>query len=179
MLNLNLLPPAEKEKLIYVWRARALAVIAGGFIAVLVVSAVLLLPTFFLLFFQKAEAIRAVAIGREAEERIGVKERIEAVERINRLATSVRDHEARRGDLFGLFASLFGNVPGDVALRSVAFRSQAREVTLRGFAPTRQGLLRFLENLEADPRVARVSSPVANLIRETDIDFTVAITLKP
>lgn len=179
MLDLNLLPPAEKEQLVYIWRARALSVIASGFIAVFAVSSVLLLPTFFLLFFQKIEAVRAVAIGRDAEERTGAGKRIEAVARANRLASTVRDYEAKRGDLFGLFESLFRNVPADVRLGSVAFRSQARELTVRGFAPTRQGLLLFLENMKANPRIAAVSSPVANLIREADIDFSVVVTLKP
>src|SRR3989338_3301432 len=179
MPALNLLPPAEKEKLVYVWRVRALIVIASGFIAVLAVSFVLLLPTFFLLAFQKTEAIRAVAIERDAEERTGLTKRVEIVERANRLGVAVRDHEAKRGDLFGLFESLFRNVPAGIRLESIPFRSKTRELTISGFAPARQVLLLLLKNMEENPRIAKVSSPVANLIREADINFSVAVTLRP
>ena len=119
MLDLNLLSPAEKEKLVYVWRARALIVVASGFVVVFAVSFVLLAPTFFLLFFQKAEAVRAVAIEEEIQERTGVKKRIEVVGQANRLGDIVRDHEAKRGDLFGLFESLFRNVPAGIRLESI------------------------------------------------------------
>lgn len=179
MLALNLLPPREKEKLVYVWRARALIVMASGFTVAFAVSFVLLLPTFFLLFFQKVETVRAVAIARETEERTGVKKRIEAIAQANRLGDVVRNHETTRGNLFGLFESLFRNVPAGIRVESVKFRSQARELTMHGFAPTRPELLLLLKNLEANPRIAKVSSPVTNLIREADIDFSVVVTLRP
>ena len=179
MLNLNLLPPAEKEHLIYVCRARSLVVIASGFIAVLGVSFVLLLPTFSLLFFQKTEAIRAVAIEREAEERTGLKDRIARIERVNRLAHAVEEHESKRGDLAGLFESILRDVPPGVRIASLRIKSQTRELSLVGFAPTRQHLLELLKNLERNARVATVSSPITNIIREVDIDFSIAITLTP
>lgn len=179
MPNLNLLPPQEKEKLVYIWRARSLTVIASGFVAVLAISLVLLLPTLFLLFFQKNEALRAVAIEQEAQERTGLKERVEAVQEAGRLGNMVLEHESKRGASFGLIASLLESVPSGIRLESVRLHSQTREVTIAGFAPARQDLLALLKDLEENPRIAKVSSPVANLIREVDIHFSIAITLRP
>lgn len=179
MLNLNLLPPQEKEKLVYIWRARSLVVIASGFIMVFVISLVLLLPTFFTLFFQKNEALRAVALEKEAQERTGLKERVEAVEQAGRLGGMVLEHESRRGLSFGLIESLLKNIPSNVRLESIKLQNQTREVTIVGFAPARQDLLELLKNLEENPRIAKVSSPVANLIREVDIHFSILINLRP
>ncbi len=46
-----------------------------------------------------------------------------------------------------------------------------------GRAATRGDLLKFVEQLESDPTFARVESPISNLIKERDLDFTLELVV--
>ena len=178
MLNLNLLPPAEKLVVAYELRTRAVVTIASAFVAVFMVVIVLLLPSLFFLSFQKADVVRLLELDSEIQARTGVVERIEETKRLNRIAQAVVEHERNRPELFLLFAAILSAVPPGVSLSAVEYRGQSGELDLVGFAPNRERLLSFLRVLQANPRLEEVSSPVANLIRETDISFSISAKVK-
>lgn len=178
MLNLNLLPPAEKITVAYELRARAAAAIGASIVAVLIVALVLLLPTFFFLSFQKGDVVRLLDLDTEIQARTGIADQIEAIRQANRTAQAVVQHEANRPELSSLFVSVLRAVPAGVKLDAIEYRREPRELDIAGFAPSREHLLSLLRSLEANPRLERVSSPVANLIRGEDIRFSIVATLR-
>lgn len=178
MLNLNLLPPAEKLIVAYELRTRAVAAVSASIVSVLVIALTLLLPTFFFLSFQKGDVVRLLELDTEIQIRTGIADQIEAVRQANRAAQAVVQHEMKRPELSLLFVSVLRAVPAGVTLDAIEYRRESPELTIEGFAPSRERLLSFLERLEANPRFERVSSPVANLVRGEDISFSITATLK-
>lgn len=178
MLNVNLLPPREKENLAYIFESRAVIAVGSAVIAVSFIFLVLLLPTFFALVFQKAEIVRAVALEAQGQERSGIAKRAERVRAANFLADRIVRYEQKQDPIAPLFQAITRAVPPSIRLHSIAFHKDRREFSLDGRAPARADLLRFTRSLEADPRVAKVTSPVSNLVREADVAFTLTITLR-
>lgn len=178
MLNLNLLPPRHRENIAFEMRARAVLAVGSGLILVALAAAALLLPTFFLLVFQKNELEREVKLERQQGQRAGVPEEAERIERLNSLARVVLNQETESLPVFPIFEAVFRDVPPALRLESARFRSAEKEVVIAGFAPTRLAMLEFLRALENNPRVAKISSPVTNIIKEADIKFSVTVIVK-
>ncbi len=178
MLTLNLLPPQEKEKLIFVMRTRAVLAFMSAVVAVFFIGLMLFLPTVFQLAIQKSDVMRVLAEERENQARTGVKEKIERIQTSNRLAEVVTQHEKDSPGLFDLFEAIIRATPAAIQLEGVSWKPQAREVAIEGFSPERRVLIEFLRALEQQPRVARVSSPIANIIRGTNIRFSLVVSVK-
>ena len=178
MLNLNLLPPAEKEHLAYAIRTRAVIAVGGATTAVLLVFLVLLLPTFFAIVLQRSEIVRALDLERRSQEQTGITARVERIRAADRLADQVVRYEAERLAVAPLFQAVIRAVPSAVRIRAVSFRADRRDLTLEGHAAARSDLLEFTRILGDDPHIAKVFSPVSNLIRETDINFVLSATLR-
>jgi hypothetical protein len=65
-----------------------------------------------------------------------------------------------------------------IAIESFDYSQELDEPTLRlqGRASSRNQLLAFIEALKKDSRVARVDSPVSNLIKDRGAEFTITLT---
>ncbi|RJQ37558.1 hypothetical protein C4552_00795 [Candidatus Parcubacteria bacterium] len=176
MLGLNLLPPVEKRNLAIIWRTRVVMLISGGVVAVVAIGVLLLLPTYFFIGLQTAETVRAAELERQSQAQSGIEAEITRIRAANRLAEIVEQYQAGRRPVFGLFETVIRKA-GGVRIENLEFKGKERQFVLRGFAPTRQDLLAFVAALEADEAIAEVSSPVANLIREVAISFSLTITL--
>ena len=177
MLNLNLLPPDVRSRLSYEIRGRAIMAIGGGLVVVLVVFITLLLPTMFYIYFQKADVLRAVAI--ETAARGGsLSNEVGDIREVNRRAAVVVRNEKDRARLAPFLEDIFRVVPKGILLSSIRVDAAAGGCTLLGSADTRASFLAFLDRLKENPRLANVSSPVAGLVKETDISFSITAQLQ-
>lgn len=177
MLNLNLLPPEEQRALAYVMRRRAVAAAAGALAGALAVFAILLLPTLFALALQRADAVRATALERESQERLGIEAEAERIGEANRLAERAIEFDRTRQELFPLVTAAISAVAEPISIERMSLQP-GRGLDITGRAPTRKDLLVFLEALEARGVFGEVSSPVSNLIRETNISFSISAALR-
>lgn len=178
MLHLNLLPPEEKENLRYAMQSRALVAVAGVSLAAIAVFIVLLLPAFFRISLQTADVLRALRIETEAQERTGIAAEIARIRAANHLAEAVLQERAGQRAVAPLIEAALGAVPPAVSLSRLRFKAEARELTMEGLSSSRAMLLSFINDLKGLPAVAGVSSPITNLIRETDIRFTITVTFR-
>lgn len=65
-----------------------------------------------------------------------------------------------------------------ITLNGISLDLQNNKGTVVGFAQTRNDVIAFQSNLEKVSWISAVDSPLSNLIRERDISFTFAITIK-
>ncbi|GEM_PF-2736322 len=179
MLNLNLLPPDEKTNLAYEFRTRAVLRVGWLLLACLFIAATLFLPTMFLLSFQKTEVARILELERLREEQSGIRDEMARVKAVNREADVVIQNLTTRRTSSGLLQDLFGSIPAGISLSDVTYTSSSNALSIAGFSPTRALFLSFLDSLRKDARVAEVASPVSNVIRDTDITFSIRVTLRP
>ena len=175
MLNLNLLPPAEKRNLAIIWRTRVLVLVTGGVVAVVLVGVLLLLPTYFLIGFQTAETVRAADLERQTQMQSGIETQITHIRSANRIAEAVKQYQGQQRAVFPIFEAMIRSAGESVRIEAIKFRREDWECTVQGFAPTRQDLLAFTSALEKNEAIAEVSSPVSNLIRETAINFSLTV----
>ncbi len=179
MLDLNLLPPKEKINLRYGMRTRAVLAVGGILASAFIASISLLAPTLFALFFQKSELLQAVDVAAETSLRAGVPKNIGDLNAAKRLAKSALTNDAKSDLASGLLRAVFADVPNGIRLESLKVNLESNDINIGGFSPDRQTLLAFLSNLKNNPSIASVSSPVANIIKETDISFSVSAKVNP
>lgn len=178
MLNLNLLPPQEKIAVAYAVRSRAVLAVGGALAAVLAVSVVLLLPSLFRVVAQKLELARAVELEAGRQEQSDINRALGDIQAINHRAEVLLRQGRDEEKLSLLLADVIRAVPATVRVERLSVHPGSKKLAITGFVGTRAGLLAFIGALERSPRVSMVSSPVANLIRAADIDFSLTITIK-
>lgn len=89
---------------------------------------------------------------------------------------------ARRPNLDGmaLLAQVLSGKGSRIQLTRIAFdtRDVAR-FSVSGIAQSREALLQFRDALRSRPEFTAVELPISNLAKATDIEFSMAITIKP
>lgn len=178
MLHLNLLPPDEKRTLRAAMRSRAIFAVSSGIVAIVAVYLVLLAPTFLRISLQTSDILRAVRLETENQERIGIADIVERMQATNRLADAALAADTHERSVSVRFENAFAVVPSALSLNRARYQTTTRQLAIEGFSPNRALLLTFIRGLEGLPSVASVSSPVGNLIRETDIRFTLTVTFR-
>lgn len=178
MSHVNLLPPEEKVNLGYEFRIRAITIVGSSFLAVLAVAFVLLLPTKFLLLFQTEDVLRALDIERKQEAQSGISADIANIKEANRMADLVNRNMESRSRFSASVQNIFGAVPSGVSLSLLTYARGSRRVSVEGFAPTRESLLSFIGALKQRSEIQDVASPVSNVIRDTEVLFSLTLTIR-
>lgn len=115
------------------------------------------------------------------EERLGAEEKsqkasiVKEVEgniaELNDTLLSIEEIRKKKTFNFPYILRVLGRaVPEGTSLRSITF--QGEKMTIHGHADERQGVLTIKGNLENEPIFANVFSPLANIVKERDIDFS-------
>ena len=178
MLNLNLLPPEEKLNLIRVFRRRAVVAVGGGLTAVFAIFSILLLPTIFMLAAEKSELLRAVRIERDTQEKTGANQQAADVKKVNLLAEKILEYDKKQRKIFTLFEAIIKETPSSIKIEHILLRNTSEEIAISGFSGTREDLLKFLDAMDKNPYIEKVSSPVTNLVKERNVRFSLTAKLK-
>lgn len=178
MLTTNLLP-IEDKKLVRLEEARRLILFfAGGFVAVFVVSSVLLSPSFLPLFFERRELERSLQLEEEAGRALGVAGTRTRLSDLRMVISSVKLFVSRTTGASQILEEFWQQSRDGVQLSNVTLK-KGGEAILTGTAQKRSDLLRFEKILRDSGKFQDLSSPLSNIIRETNINFTLQGKLKP
>lgn len=101
----------------------------------------------------------------------------EDVEKINNTIKTVADIQQDFVPWSNLIIDLSQLVPPDVNLRQVSIIQKNNTLKLSGYAATRSAFLEFKDNLTESPIFTTVDSPISNLLKQEDIQFTLDIIL--
>lgn len=77
-----------------------------------------------------------------------------------------------------LLRDLIGLIPPEIALKDMAIDRAQHKITLSGTAPSRSTLITFKSRLENDPDYTSVSLPLEQLLRETNLAFSLSFTFR-
>lgn len=178
---LNLLPKEQKNVLRKEYTNRLVVVWLGAIIAVLVISLVLLAPSYFL---TKVRANEATAELENAKQILAAK--LPPSDVVSAVQSAVRSADALRPltkpqSVFELI-KIFEIKPAGVTLSSISFDEATdlgpAKMIVQGRAADREKLTMFSRSLESRVEFASVDVPVSNFVREKDIYFSMTITLK-
>lgn len=70
--------------------------------------------------------------------------------------------------------------PGSLKIETMSFNklNKIPKITIRGRSPSRLELLKFIGDLSGTPSIKNVYSPIANILREKDVEFNLVVEFK-
>jgi len=177
MYMTNLLPPTAKKQIVYQYWVRVLSAWVMLWSVCLLVSAVVLWPTYVLIVGSSAAYADSVA---DATERTAQYEAIsQELSQATKQAQTVIVN-SRQTKLSAVFADITTASGQGAAVSSVSINRVAEgvgPVRVQGVAVDRQSLAQFKDRLETLPYVASVDLPIENLAENQDIDFNIVVLI--
>lgn len=178
MIELNLLPPQEKKLLTLERLQRWLLFYGGAILAMAVVFAGLLAATWaFLLIQLKAVTLnlqtqRTSLQGQDLRAQQDLaKETNRQLEKLNQIQINHQYYSAALIELTRL-------VPSGVRLDTFSLDEKS-QATLTGYARQREQVIAIQTALEGSVFFENVESPLANLVKSADINFSFNFILRP
>ncbi|MEK7531216.1 MAG: hypothetical protein AAB573_05115 [Patescibacteria group bacterium] len=173
----NLISAQHRDGLILRYRMRLVTSALYCIATVIIIAAVLLIPSYAYLMADVSESERAldaiqktVALqqaSKAQEYLVSVKRRVDV------LAAAHRDPSFNR-----IVESIATGRPASVSIEQfdVTF-GEAPSVVVSGFAKSREQLIRYAEEIRARPDVTRVDLPINQLVDAENIEFRFEVTL--
>lgn len=147
-----------------------------GFSAVVGIWMVLLLPSFFYLYFQGNVLAEGNAQAQQRLEQ--ALEFRREIERVNALTSAAVASGTKSEFTRAVFAKLFAVAPEGIELDRVSYARSARTVTMSGTSATRTALRKFVDELTMVEGVANAEAPTENFLASADAKFVITVTLK-
>lgn len=173
----NLLPPAAKKKVVFEYWIRVFSMWTILWSACLLVSAIVLWPTYVLIIGSSEAYADSVT---DASERTAEYQSIsQMLVRATKQAQTIIITE-RQTRLSAVFNDIEAAAGQGVTLAEVTVernKSGIDPVQVRGEATNRQSLAAFKNRLEAVPYIASVDLPIENLANNQDIMFAISVII--
>lgn len=177
MINLNLLPPAEKKELELIRTGFKLRGFILCFFVSLIIFIIFLTNTLLCLSILLKAQNELVEI-RQSDKRNQYL--LEMEDKIKEINFEMERIVQKQKELFlwtPLLEDLAKIVPRGVVLTGVSYSPSNKRISLNGLAESRENVLLFQEALEKNKSCAEVEAPLSNLLKQKEINFT--FTFKP
>lgn len=177
MLTINLLPQEEKKIIYLTEMRRRVALFTVCFFLVFVIGVALLLPSYFSAYFSRRDIEHSLVVAEQsAAGRGATREVLAEAKQVRNAANEVRSSLAQHAAGAEIMEKLSASGAG-ITITSLFIRS-AGDITVEGRAETRDHLLAFEQRLRASDLFLEVSFPLADIVRERDIQFSAHAKLK-
>lgn len=174
---LNLLPEQDKAIIRKEYKLRLLIVLFGALAILLLASAIFLSPVYVALTSRNAMlqndyvSVSMAALQTDA----GVQETIDRGVRLVQALSAPADAI----DPVDLIAKVIEAKSGSVKLTSIVFSTRnGGAMQLQGTSLSREALRDYTKSLQLIPAVKEINLPISNFARESNIPFTMDLTLK-
>jgi len=178
MLNLNLLPGKEKEE----FKLELTFMFLVEFGSRMVFLALIVVALFFSVYLYSstlyAAQLEQTLVQRDMVEEDKFKEIEKNVQESNAIVERIWDLERNFFIFSKTIEDFIPHVPAKVYLKSFSLSASTRQITLTGFAPTREEMLLFKKNLEESREFSEIYSPLSNLLVPKEVNFTFTLTVK-
>lgn len=177
------LSPPSLRRIVTKERFRRFAVVGViGFAVVFMYAWALLLPSFFLLVFEQKEFMRQRLILEQTLELQRSKEIEQELSFLDFKARSIIENEERIYKIAPILVQVLRMVGADVSLSALSLRESAISgiayvVDISGSATSRDRFLEFVNSLKSKKDFL-VESPLANVLKEKEVDFKVIVSVK-
>ncbi len=177
---INLLTKEGQEKLLREYRRRRL-VVACFLLSVIWLAGLVTVGALVYQIHQKQtetdEALNRVAL--EPNANAGTQD---SLQETNADIATLKKSGTSRPALAELWQSVLKDKPNSVKITDwrwgIDTKTKVTKLELVGRSSTRQALLDFIEKLKQNKTFTTVDSPISNLIKNRDLDFTITLTIK-
>lgn len=177
MLTTNLLPPQSQKAVRLEEVRRIIRFFAIGIAFILAFGLLILAPSYFLNIAVRQELERSLALEKEASARLGVGDLTARISATSRVFRSLKENVSLSVRASRVSDEIFNRAGSGIEIKQLSIR--AGDVVMRGRAAARRDLLDFEKRLRESEMIQDISSPLKNIIKETDITFDIQVRLKP
>ena len=177
---INLLPDEYKKQIRKEYRRRILIVALIFTFLTEIVSVILLVPSYFIsnTKYYSVESHLPKDVLADKTESLKTSD---IIKKINDKIDLLRISSAGKAQINKLINSIVVEKYSTIAIRSISYemRGDTAKIDVLGVARSRESLLGFVDRLKKDKYFAEVYSPVSNLVKDKDIDFSIQIAITP
>lgn len=174
---INLIPPYAKKRLLFEYWVRVTSVWLMVWSVALLVSACIVLPAYVLISSQVDVYAESAKI---ASEKVASYENVS--DQLVQASVQAQQIVAVKESMFSTYSALFKELQGAgveiTELNMNQVDGVMEPITINGIAADRQTLASFRDRILAEPIVEEVELPISNLARDSDIKFTIQVTLR-
>lgn len=177
MFKINLLPPQEKKKLELIKLSYFSVSLIARFVVVLAIFVLILISTYFSLRILINSQNNLIEI-RQSDKKIQRQSEIE--KKVQWLNQEAKKINLKQNDLIvwvPILEELSQITSAGIYLINFSYRTPIDQINLNGWASNRDKLLAFENSLKESPYFKEVKSPLTNLIKQTDINFSFTLKL--
>jgi hypothetical protein len=177
---INLLPEKEKIALRKEYRLRFIIVAEWMLLIVILGAAVLMAPSYLLSYSKRksTESIYSKPATEKQQEYIELNRKITSGKALISLLKPVKPPLVV-SDLIAVVTK--HHVKNAISVTDIFYaftEPSTTKIQVRGIAKTRQNLIDFKSALEQEPSIEKADFPVANLAKDSNIDFTLTLTIR-
>jgi len=177
---INFIPEKLKKNILLEHKFRVFSVFFVSFFIVMIFIIFLLVPAYTLSIARKVVIKNQLALVKNTTVNY-TEDSLNKVKDINEIVKilSVNVEVKKPGsELLKQIISLKGN---NIKISSISFdidTSQNIKISMKGFSSTRESLTKYVKELKNTNLFSDVDLPVSNLVKSSDIDFTIGLTVK-
>lgn len=182
-MSVNLLPQ-DYQKKIKADRLRRLIAAFGFLIFIAIASNIaLLLPFQLAAVLQQKELRRELEITKKSSLFAKATDIEEIIGKLNSQVDLFQKQESGRFELAPIMESVLSSRPAGVNIRNFIFeaenqaKNQPARISISGWAGNRPALINFIKTNESNRFFSRVGSPISNLLKEQNIDYSLVLEL--
>ena len=176
---INLLTKEGQEKLIREYRRRRLVVACFPRAVIWLVGLVTVGALVYQIHQKQAETDEALnRVSLEPNANAGTQD---SLQETNADIATLKKSGTSRPSLSGLWKNVLEDKANGVRITDwrwgIDTKTKVTKLELVGRSSTRQALLDFIEKLKQNKTFTTVDSPISNLIKNRDLDFTITLTI--
>ena len=179
----NLLPHSEKIHIQKIYKLRFFVVATMGLLTLIVVGISALLPALFSGFVKEQtarERLSVVAKIISAEDRKNIREKVAEV---NKKIVIVAGDVEKSIPISRAIEKIIEHKNPNISLTSFFYTDEKKDtkkrtITISGTSLNRQTLVLFIHALKEEDTFSEVNVPVSNFVRNTDIPFSLLLTIR-
>lgn len=176
MLTTDHLPQAEKNILRFEEWRRVILLLTVLIGSVLTIGLVLLVPSFLPLYFQGQELSRGLEAQKKAFALVDTAHISDTMRALKQTIPDLKASVSQESKAYETLNTLAPQMEG-IAISNVSV-NKTGDIAIQGKAATRDNLLKFEERLRESGKFQKIFTPLSNIIRETNISFSLQGKLK-
>lgn len=172
MITLNLVPQTEKENYGIEMSRRFVVFFSIGSFVIFIAFLGLLVVSYFFISFQIDPEIKRLEAEKQTEKAKKVAEFEKQIKDINTKLNAIANAKKQIvpvAPIIGKIAS--ASESGNSYLKNLLYDKNLSSASIKGFAKTRNEVLRIEENIKKDASFKDLNSPYSNFLKQTNIDF--------
>lgn len=177
MIELNLLPPEEKSLLQINQIQRWVVFYGSAVLSSLLIFIILLAVIWFSIFIQAESIDASLDVAKQSQQGQKLKTQQDLTKELNVKIERINQFQKNHKSYSTILFTLAKIMPSGTRLDRLTI-DEKNKMTISGYASRREELLELKDSLEKSDIFAEIDNPLANLIKQANINFSFTMTVK-